>query len=990
MQRCRTDLRTARDCIGALAIAACLSCLAAQARAQTDAGVAQPDAHVPESDAGESDSDSDSDSASDSASDSDSDSDSETEQPSPSGIRGRIVSSQTGEGLPQAVVIAQGETGQTGTTTTDDTGGYVLALDPGIYTVSALYDLYYGARMPRVRVRSARFSDLTLTLDPIDAEAVTEEVEIVYRADTSSAIAQDQLRQASDSIGEGMGAEQMSRSGAGDASSAARTVVGVTIEGTNLNIRGLGGRYTLVLLNGVPLPSTDPDVPSIDLDLFPTSIIESLQVDKAFQPDLPGNFAGGVLDIRTLRFPREFTFELGASVGFNTETTFRDRLDYRGGDLDWLGVDDGTRRIPEGLDERLRVTRGGTYTSSEELADAARRFPNRWQYTDDTMAAPPFGLDVTLGDSIDLGNNQRFGYLVTAGYDYSAISSFGANRRPLSLGPEGTVNVGTNYTARETEDSVQLMAFGTASLELGQDDVLTYLTFFNRSATDLVQHFEGANVDLGPGDRTERWQLSFIARTLWFNQLRGDHRNLFGSRLRLRWNVYGSYGARDEPDRRTVTYGRHGSLYRWLEKSQSGERFYSTLEQTDLGGLIDLRIPLWSQAWGTVGGHVRYSLRDLSNRRFRMTQDPSAMDASAYEAPVEELFDEQGIGTLTRLQEFTNPNDSYHSEQAYYAGFLMLETPIAGPLSTTLGARLEVFDQILRSQSPFESENTAPDAITSTTRTDVDVLPAASVRLEIVDDVVLRGAYGMTVARPQTREIAPYQYYDFVRDLNVSGNPDLARTLIQNADLRLEWFIGAGEILAVSAFYKYFDQPIELQIGNASTYDSQFLNAEAAHNVGGEVEARVSLGRITEALQNFSIGGNLALVYSEVSFADGDAGAVRAQRPLYGQAPYVANLSLSFDHPETGIAASLIYNVVGPRLALVGARVGADGILPDRYTTPFHRLDFVFDWTFEEHWKLRFKIRNLLYQREGETTANLRTERMLAGMTMSLGLTYSY
>src|SRR5690606_27088819 len=122
---------------------------------------------------------------------------------------------------------------------------------------------------------------------------------------------------------------------------------------------------------------------------------------------------------------------------------------------------------------------------------------------------------------------------------------------------------------------------------------------------------------------------------------------------RLRWTAYGAHASRDEPDRRTVTYGPQGALVRrWLEKSQSGERFYSSLEQLDFGGLFDLRFPLWSEAWGTVGGHVRTTHRSFLNRRFRMMQDTRATDQSAFQADVEELFGEEGIGTLTRIQEF--------------------------------------------------------------------------------------------------------------------------------------------------------------------------------------------------------------------------------------------------------------------------------------------------------------------------------------------------
>jgi outer membrane receptor protein involved in Fe transport len=942
--------------------------------------------------AAESDSDSDSESDSESDSHSDSHSESESEpapQPtvSPSGVRGRVVDSRTGHALADAVVIAQGESGN-GTAISDETGGYVLTLDPGLYTISALYDLYHGARMPRVRVRSERFSDLTLTLDPIDAEVVAEEVEIVYRADTRSAAAQDQLRAASVGIGEGLGSQQMSRSGASDAGSAARTSVGVSIEGASLNVRGLGGRYTLVMLNGVPLPSTDPDVPSVDLDLFPTNVIESLQISKAFLPDLPGSFAGGVLDLRTVRYPRRFTFDLGVSVGANTETTLRDRLDYRGGDLDWLGVDDGTRALPSGLTDRLQVTRSGRYQSFDALEAEAERFPNRWQY-EPVMSSVPFGLDLTLGDRVDLGGDRRFGYLVTAGYDYAVGRTTGLSRTRPRFDEEGNIAARGEYDAEQGSEDVQLVGFGTASLELGEDDALTLTTLFNRSASDITQHQIGENAELGTGELTERWQMQWVARTLWLTQLRGDHRNIFGERLRLRWNVYGSYGAREEPDRRSVAYGPQGSLHRWLEKSQSGERFYSDLDQIDLGGLTDLRFPLWSEAWGTVGGHVRYTLRDLTNRRFRMLQDPENLDQTAYQAPVEDLFDEQGIGTLTRILEQTRGNDSYHAEQGYYAAFAMLETPVAGPLSLTGGARFEAFDQRIASASPFEDERTDPAATETTSRTDLDVLPAAALRLQLTEEMVLRASYGMTVARPQIREIAPYQYYDFVRDRNVQGSPELERTLIQNADIRWELFLGEGEILAVSGFYKYFDRPIELQIANPSTYDSIYVNAREAHNVGAEVEARISLGRITPELSWLRVSGNLALIWSEVSFDEDDAGAVRAQRPLYGQAPYVANLSLEVDHADSGIQAALVYNVVGPRVSLVGTRVN-DRVLPDEVREPFHGLDLVLGWRIDEHWRLRLKVKNLLYRTQRYTQGDLLTERTVPGTSFSLGLTYSY
>ncbi len=908
-------------------------------------------------------------------------------QPDDSGLRGRIVDSQTGEGLPDAVVMAQGPRGN-GTALTDETGGYVMPLPPGRYAVTALYDLYYGARMPRVRVRSARWSDSTLTLDPIDDTAVAEEVEIVYRADTTSAAAQDQLRAASSGIGEGMGSQQMSRSGAGDAGSAARNVVGVALEGTNLNIRGLGGRYTQVLLNGVPLPSTDPDVPAVDLDLFPTSVIDNLHISKAFEADLPANFAGGVLDIRTVRFPQRFTFQLQGGLAMNSQSTFRNTFGHRGGQLDWLGFDDGTRALPSGLNDWVAISRTGPYQSFESVEQVAERFPDRWALTERNLP-PGFDLQLTLGDAVSVGSGNRFGYLVTAGYDHTSTYTPNLSAR-LGDVRAGGENAVYRFRGGAATDAVTLHALGTASLELGQDDVITLLTVFNRISTDQTQHQSGMNWELG--GNVERWQLQYIARTMWFNQLRGDHRNMFGSRVRLRWNVYGSYAARDEPDRRTVAYGPQGSLTRrWLEKSQSGERFYSSLGQRDFGGLADLRFPLWSEAWANLGGHVRVTDRTFLNRRFRMLQDPRNTDQSAYEAPVEDLFGPQGIGTLTRMQEFSRPDDSYAAEQRYYAAYATMETPLAGPLSFNGGARLEIFDQEVASRSPIPSENT--DGATSvgmTSRTDVDVLPSANLRLEVAEHMVVRAAYGMTVARPQIRELAPYQYYDFIRDRNVQGNPELARTLIQNADLRWEWFFGEGEILAVSAFYKYFDQPIELLIRNQQNYDSQFFNAHFAHNLGGEAEVRFNFRHLAPELDFLSIAGNVAVVWSTVQLPDSFAGAIRAERPLFGQAPYVANVSLQIDDPGTGIRGSLVYNVTGPRLTDVGTRQN-DVILPNIYRRPYHSLDFVLSWRMDEHLQVRLRLKNLLFQSQTFVQgATFIVAQYQPGLSGNLNLTYSY
>ena len=325
----------------------------------------------------------------------------------PTGLRGRVVDKRSGKPLSGAPVLIQAG-GKTANVITDASGVYRIAVPPGTYTVRSYFDLYHGARVSGVTVPAGEVVEVNIALPRIDEDrdVAVQELEIPYRADTTTAAAQDQLRQASSGIGEGMGAKQMSQSGASDAGSAAARVVGVTIESSQLVIRGLGGRYTRVLLNGVPVPSVDPDVPGADLDLFPTGVIDSLNISKAFLPDMPADFAGGVMEIRSVSFPRKFTLEVDLSGGLDSQSTFRDRLDYKGGKYDNLGFDDGRRDLPDAVSEQAPLrTPNAAYPNQEALNQVSREFRNSWQYRYKT-ALPKMGVDLTLGNSIKLAGPQ--------------------------------------------------------------------------------------------------------------------------------------------------------------------------------------------------------------------------------------------------------------------------------------------------------------------------------------------------------------------------------------------------------------------------------------------------------------------------------------------------------------------------------------------------------------------------------------------------------
>ena len=904
------------------------------------------------------------------------------------GIGGQIMDSATQLPLADAPVIVQRADGPPETTLSDAEGRFHLYVRPGRYTVRSYYDLYHGARIV-VRVAQGRITPLRLMLDPINEESdvAVDAVEVTYRADMSGESAGQAIQQAAAVAQDINTSEGMSRSGASNASDGARQVAGVLIENDQPIIRGLQGQYVQVLINGTPVPSTDPDIPGVDLDLFPTSIIENLAVLKTFLPEMTSSWAGGVVDVRTVQFPTEFTLQLGASVGANTMTTFRPVLDYDGGRLDWTGFD-RSRELPSTVpNQNVAPSRSGF--SGDEVDAIARTLDNTWQFEEST-GIPNIGVDGSIGNSHSLGEGRRFGYLLTAGYSNDTSRESGINRSRPRVTEDGSLEAFNDLEGERGQREVSLNLLGTASLDLTADSTISYLALFNRSTEDTVERLEGIISEIDSGAPTERWQFQYIARTLFFNQLRGDHRNLGDTELRLRWTAFAGLGRRDEPDRRSVVVGPVSGLQRWLERSSSGERFYSDLNQRDLGVDTNLQIPLWStsagEASGLVGGGFRRSDRSLLNRRFRMFQEPGERPQTLYAAPVEELFSDEGIGTLTRLEEQTSDFDSYTSTQSLYSGFVSVETPIVRDLSLNGGARLEVFDQFVESASPFENSTTEP---VGTNRTDINVLPAAALKYTLRDGMNLRLSYGMTMVRPQVRQLAPYQYYDFQRDRNTVGDPTIDSTRIHNVDARWEWFFSESERVTVSAFYKELDGFIYAQILNAASYATVYRNAGRGYVAGGEVEVAIGFERIHQALRHFSLYGNVTVLTSRLDLVQDTGSVIPDNVPVPGQAPFVFNLSLRFDEPVSGFSAALVYNVVGPRVTDVGVRTG-ETILPNIRRMPFHQLDFVASWEANEHLKLKLKFKNMLFQRQDWRQGSFLEGSVTPGATFSIGLEYTY
>lgn len=932
-----------------------------------------------------------------------------------SGVRGTVYDATGEPALEVSVVVPDTEL----RTRTDLDGRFELRLPPGRYTLRAIFDRTHRVERVDVEVREGALTDLDLRLgetpapapstptqplaaqvDPIapppaapapppeahrDSGSATVMV-IRGRADRGTAATQLQVRRQSAAVSDGVSAQDIARAPDAAVSDAARRVVGVTIvNGRYAYVRGLGGRYVNALLNGMPLPSLDPDEPGVQLDVLPASMLSALDVYKSFTPDMPGDFAGGSLQLSSRDYPSRFSLRVGLSGGFDSLTHTGQVSAGSGSSTDLFGFDDGRRALPSAVPSR-RVD-VGSELSLDDVTRVGRSLSNDWTIRRRT-ALPTMGLSVSAGGTARV-RGRPLGMLFALTWSAGERLSRDAIGQVRQGGTTAAPTL--EYRERQTQETLHADALwgalATASLQATPRDEVGLVALWAQSSTDATLVRQGYNETLGQ-DFLQR-TLRFTQRSMGVAQLNGDHRDLFGRDSRLRWQLFGDLALRSEPDVRDFVYRRDDNgAYQATTGPGNIGRLWSDLDLRDAGGNLDVTVPIRAVAL-RFGGMVRLGERSFSLRRFSYRYDPANGPAPGELAltPGEFLAPER-LGRDLQLVEVTDRFDGYTASQSLYAPFVRADYTRGGTrenpaLRVTAGARVEVFSQRVTSQSPF-AEAGVVSAPRVTDRTDPSVLPAASVRWAVNPTMNLRAAYGATLARPIVREVAPFLYPDFVRNRTIQGNPDLRTTAVHNADLRWEWYPARGEVLAASLFYKAFIDPIERVVldrnGNA-TYD----NVDGAQNFGAELEARVSLGRLARPLRSLFFNANASLIYSRVSLSPSQqVNATNAERPLAGQSPWVVNLGLRYE-PSPKFSASVFYNVFGARIEDVG-RFG----LPDTYREPVHQLDATVQWNPSPALGLRLAARNLALQPLVFTQGPLEVLRRDPAMSMSLSAQLTY
>lgn len=932
-------------------------------------------------------------------------------------IRGLLVDAATDTPVAGARITVQGLSDGVQALSLDVTSGadgrFEAAVPAGQFGLTAQADGYDLLIQDGIAVRSGGTAEPRLALVPAGADVSAPTADAV--AVDSSVAPTDGAQQlggvnvrgsyqrggealyldekrAAPVVAEALGAEQIARTGDSDAATTLKRVTGLTlVDGRFVYVRGLGERYSSVALNGAPIPSPDPTRRVVPLDLFPTDLLDGVVVQKGYTPDLPGEFGGGAVLLRTRDIPSRFFVRVSGTLGYQDGTSFDDGYSYEGGGHDWTGHDDGTRELPASL---AAATAGGQVLRPQTpLNPNGATAAELERYGEDVAASgygvnretlgPDMGLSAAIGNRWNIGETSKFGFTAAVRYNQSWDRNEEVRRtfQASSAGLEPADELAIDDTRR----NIDFSAFLNLGYEINPQHRFNATSVLLRQSEDRVKLSEGIQDE----QEARFTELRWTENQLFAQQLGGNHLFPAAHDLSLDWQYTWARATRDEPDTRKYRYDRDSDgVLSFSPRSDSNQITWAELDdyQRDLN--IKGKLPFdFSSATLDVsfGGERLERERDAGLRSFSFSASgPRARDPAILALPVDQVLSPQNIGEDGFvLTESTLPTDNYAARQDLTAFFLGIDANIAQKYRIALGARREKNDQAV---TTFSLSN--PDAPPVVAGENANAtLPAAAFTWAYSEDAQLRASYSKTLSRPDFRELSPAPYLDPLLDVQVIGNPDLVTADIRNYDLRWEYYFSPVESFSVGAFLKEFENPIEKMRLPGSGVLLSLDNAQSARNYGIELDISKGLEFVADwpgfrsvhgDWANWTVGFNYARIKSSIQLDPLDASfQTNLNRPMQGQSPYVANVQIGHHAGDGSHETTLLYNVSGRRIAAVGV-AGQ----PDIYEEAFRQLDFQYRRNLGDDWSLKVRLRNLLdpavrYTQGPETTREYRKGRAL-------------
>ena len=961
----------------------------------------------------------------------------------PATVTGKVFDQITGEEVLFATVQLQGSPL---ITSTDMDGRFLFSKVPaGNYTLVISAVGYQKLSVTNMEVAAGSTVEKIVSIKPAVMEIQEFTMEAKKVNNTEGALLA--MQKNADAVQDGVSSQELGRSGAGDAGAAMKYVTGASVEDNKfVVVRGLGDRYSVTSLNGITTPSSDPYRNSTSLDLIPSGMLDNIVVRKTFTPDQPGNFTGGNVDITTKSFPERFYFSFGTGISVNTQSSFRsDFLSESGGSLDFLGMDDGTRALPEiykdpatiALMNDIFYLKVRSLNSSAGIRDTfnqtARGLRNNFVPIE-KFTPMNHAFNLAVGNVFDFNNKNesKLGYYVGVNYDrtYSYYSGAVLGAYRLMDTSASDLQEFFDFSDRRGQETATLGGMGSLTYRINAGNEISANLVYNQSGEQTSQISSGSAPQIlssADNDFTTMTNM-YQQRSMLNLQLKGRHAGGAMGRFEVEWNGGHTLSRQDQPDMKLFAYQTGLNGARFLDNGSFDDPFhyYRNLEDRAWQGKLDVSIRLGKKTANKLkfGGNFMHKDRDFTEQRFQVTWNMgngNYVDSNNiwYSPQVIRLemdptrefsgfFNPLNFGIVDTLQGGQYPQGGRYIHSNFlknqsratnaYTGF---ETITAAYAMLNYewkrwkfigGLRAEYSDMFVQSQDTSISQGQIQKW---------NVLPAASLLFKINDEMNIRAAASQTLARPNLRELAPFVAYDMIGAPAFNGNPDLKMTDILNLDLRYEYYFNPGEMFAISAYAKQFTNPIVRSfnpITGSSTGEFKFTNVPSARVGGFELDFRSKLGSLLKRkwADNIKFGMNASLIFSEADIDSVELSSILSvnpdfgtTRPFQGQSPYLFNASLGYLPPALRMETTLSLNVFGTRLS-ENSQAGT----PDIYEVARPMLNLTFTKWLGKDDKLALKlmVQNL-------TNANFRRVQTYKdqefvvsdyqlGQTFSFSLTY--
>lgn len=885
-------------------------------------------------------------------------------------LSGKVVDKATGEDMIGAILRIEGTS--LGAATEFDGTFSIRNIPAGTYQVKCSFVSFTTKLIDGVVIKQGQTTELNISMEELVVEGKAVEIVDFKRTDTEASVLME-MKEAKGVLS-GLSAAQIARSQDRDASEVARRIPGVTVvDNRFVVIRGLSERYNAVSLNNALAPSFESDVKSFAFDVIPSQLIDRFLIYKSPAPDLQGEFAGGAVNIFTKTIPdQDLMLSVDMATGIRQGTTFNDfnSNDAQSG-TDFLGFDNGARQLPDNFPTNVRDV------AEDPLALQAlgRSLPNNWGYSTAT-ASPDQRMNVLFGKKLKLAEGIIAGTTTVISYSNTKVA-FTSRRMDYNTYDEIAKKSDTifSYNDRIYQHQARLGIMHNWGFRFGRKHNIDFRNLINQTGLEENTFRTGVNYEEG-SDRLE-YAYRYNQRFIYSGQLNGKH-EVFGSRGTVEWTTGFARTRRSDPDwrrlRYTLPFDAENPVFTayipfgaqpfylgrlWIDMKESKVMGAASYEHKILETGTDTK---GQATWFTLKGGMYWEQRDrtfgIRNIGYAAASAFTYSNTAITEAPVDQILQSSNINTTTglKLDEDTKPADSYRAANTLVAGYAMLNLPYK-KWNLTGGVRLEQNKQTLNS---FTIQGQPLGVVQDS----LMVLPSINLSYNFSEKMLVRAAYGKTVNRPEFRELAPYFFYDFVFNSIYSGNDTLKFSTIDNFDLRWEWYPTATEFVSAGLFYKNFVNPIEMYFapGGGGGGTRTFIpgNAASAISYGVEVDVRKSMANVfkNKVLQRFSLVANASLIKSDIQLSDRNQDSqVQNTRPMMGQSPYVVNGGLYYQDDNHQLEASVLYNVVGPRIVIVGI----PGI-PEVYEMQRNLLDLSVTKGFGKSFSIRLGVQDLLNQ----------------------------